>query len=113
MSGFISEVLVFLGAFKAYPVLTVISAISIILGAGYMLWALQKIFFGQLPEKWQGPWDPTGKLYKTDDVNLREKVALIPLGVLVIYLGVYPTPVLSLMTSSVNSFVELMKPFLF
>lgn len=112
MSGFISEVLVFLGAFKAYPVLTVVSGLSIILGAGYMLWALQKIFFGQLPEKWQGPWDPTGKLYKTDDVNLREMVALIPLGILVIFLGVYPNPVLHLMTGSVNSFIELMKPFL-
>ena len=112
MSGFISEVLVFLGAFKTYPVLTVISGLSIVLGAAYMLWALQKIFFGQLPEKWQGPWDPTGRIYKTDDVNLREIVALVPLGVLVIFLGVYPNPVLNLMTGSVTQLIELMKPFI-
>lgn len=112
MSGFISEVLVFLGAFKTYPVLTVISGLSIVLGAAYMLWALQKIFFGQLPEKWQGPWDPTGRIYKTDDVNLREIVALVPLGILVIFLGVYPNPVLNLMTGSVTQLIELMKPFI-
>jgi NADH-quinone oxidoreductase subunit M len=79
LSGFISEVLVFLGAFRTYPVLTVISGLSIIIGAGYMLWALQKIFLGTLPEKWKGPWDPTGKLYKTDDINTIELVALVRL----------------------------------
>lgn len=111
MSGFISEVLVFLGSFKTYPVLTVFSGLSIILGAGYMLWALQKIFFGQLPEKWSGPWDPSGIKYKTDDVNALELTALLPLAFLVIFLGVFPNPVLDLMTTSVTGFVELMKPF--
>lgn len=111
MSGFISEVLVFLGSFKAYPVLTVVSGLSIILGAGYMLWALQKIFFGQLPEKWSGPWDPSGIKYKTDDVNALELTALLPLAFLVIFLGVFPNPILDLMTTSVTGFVELMQPF--
>jgi len=111
MSGFVSEVLVFLGSFKTYPVLTIISGLSIILGAAYMLWALQKIFFGALPEKWQGPWDPTGKIYKTDDVIGRELVALLPLAVILIFLGVYPNPVLNLMTGSVNHFIDIMRPF--
>ncbi|MFC0875221.1 NuoM family protein [Saccharicrinis sp. FJH2] len=113
LSGFVSEVLVFLGAFRSFPILTVISGLSIILGAGYMLWALQKIFFGELPEKWKGPWDPTGKIYKNDDINARELVALIPLAVVVIFLGIYPMPVLNLITGSVNHFIELMKPFVF
>jgi NADH-quinone oxidoreductase subunit M len=112
LSGFISEILVFLGSFKAYPVLTVISGLSIVLGAAYMLWALQKIFFGNLPEKWQGPWDPTGKKYKGDDVNALELTALLPLAAIVIFLGVYPTPVLKLMTTSVTEFVALIQPFI-
>jgi len=112
LSGFISEILVFLGSFKAYPVLTVISGLSIVLGAAYMLWALQKIFFGTLPEKWQGPWDPTGKKYKGDDVNALELTALLPLAAIVIILGVYPTPVLKLMTTSVTEFVALIQPFI-
>jgi NADH-quinone oxidoreductase subunit M len=112
-SGFISEILVFIGAFKSYPVLTVISGLSIILGAAYMLWALQKIFFGNLPEKWQGPWDPTHKKYKTDDINGLELTALLPLAIIVIFLGVYPNPVLDLITGSVNYFIDLMKPFVY
>ena len=111
MSGFISEMMVFLGAFNSYPVLTIISGLGIVLGAAYMLWTLQKVFFGKVPEKWQGPWDPTHKVFKTDDLILREYVALVPLAVIVIFLGIYPNPMLSMMNASVNHFVEFMKPF--
>ena len=113
MSGFISEVLVFLGSFKTYPVLTIISGLSIILGASYMLWTLQKIFFGNLPEKWQGPWDPSGKKYKSDDLNTLELTALLPLAFIVIFLGIYPNPVLNLITGSVNHFIDFMRPFVY
>ncbi|MBX3044321.1 MAG: NADH-quinone oxidoreductase subunit M [Candidatus Kapabacteria bacterium] len=109
LSGFVSEALVFLGAFKTYPVLTVISGLGIILGAGYMLWALQKVFFGKLPEKWSGPWDTTGKIYKNDDINYIELSGLVPLAIIVIYLGINPNPVIGMMTSSVNHFVELIR----
>jgi len=109
MSGFISEALVFLGSFKTYPVYTVISGLGIILGAAYMLWTLQKIFFGKLPDKWSGPWDPSGKHYKTDDINSIELAALIPLAVIIIYLGIYPVPITNLMNASVNHLVEIVK----
>jgi NADH-quinone oxidoreductase subunit M len=111
LSGFVSEVLVFLGAFKTYPVQTIIAALGIILGAAYMLWALQKVFFGKLPEKWQGPWDPTHKKYKTDDISGLELTALVPLAVIIIYLGIMPNPIINIMTTSVNHFIDLMKPF--
>ncbi len=113
LSGFISEILSFIGAFKTYPVLTIISGLSIILGAGYMLWTLQKIFFGNLPEKWQGPWDPTRTKYKTDDLNGLELAAFLPLAIIVIFLGIYPNPILNLMTGSVNHFIDLMRPFVY
>ncbi|MBS4056384.1 MAG: NADH-quinone oxidoreductase subunit M [Bacteroidales bacterium] len=113
MSGFISEVLIFLGSFNSYPILTMISGLSIVLGAAYMLWALQKIFFGAIPEKWQGPWDPTRTKYKTDDINGLELTALLPLAIIIIFLGIYPNPILNLMTGSVNHFIELMKPFVY
>ena len=71
-----------------------------------MLWALQKVFFGKLPEKWSGPWDPTGQKYKHDDINGLELAALIPLAVVIIFLGIYPNPVIGLMTSSVNHLIE-------
>ncbi len=109
MSGFVSEILVFLGAFKTYPLYTIISGSGIILGAAYMLWALQRVFFGKLPEKWSGPWDPTGKIYKNDDVNGIELAGLVPLAIIVIYFGINPNPIIGIMTTSVNHFVQLVK----
>jgi NADH-quinone oxidoreductase subunit M len=109
MSGFVSEVFILLGAFKSYPILTVISGSGIILGAAYMLWALQKVFFGQLPDKWKGPWDPTKKLYKNDDINGIELAALIPLAIIVIYLGINPNPIIGMMNESVNHLVDLIR----
>jgi NADH-quinone oxidoreductase subunit M len=106
MSGFVSEVLVLLGSFSTYPVYTAISGLGIILGASYMLWALQKVFFGKLPEKWSGPWDPTGKIYKHDDVNLTELAALVPLAIIVIFLGIMPNYMISVMDTTVNHFVQ-------
>jgi NADH-quinone oxidoreductase subunit M len=109
LSGFVSEILVFLGAFKTYPVFTVISGLGIIFGAGYMLWALQKVFFGKLPDRWSGPWDPTGKIFKKDDVNYIELAGLVPLVIVIIYLGINPNPMIDVMTTSVNHFVELIR----
>ncbi len=106
LSGFISEALVFLGAFQTYQTLTIISVSGIILGAGYMLWALQRVFFGKLPEKWKGPWDPSGKKYKHDDVNAVELTALVPLAVIIIFLGIYPAPMIDMMNASVKHLLD-------
>ncbi len=107
LSGFISEILVFLGAFQVYRELTIVSALGVIIGAAYMLWALQRVFFGKLPEKWSGPWDPTGKIYKHDDINAIELTALVPLALIIIFLGIYPQPMISMMTESVNHLIDL------
>lgn len=109
MSGFISEALVFLGSFKTFPVYTFISGLGIVLGAGYMLYAMQKVFFGKLPEKWSGPWDITHIKYKTDDINVRELVALVPLAIVIIYLGINPNPIIGMMSASVNHLIEFCK----
>ncbi|MPN43429.1 NADH-quinone oxidoreductase subunit M [bioreactor metagenome] len=111
LSGFVSEILVFVGGFNTFPVLTIIAGSGIVIGASYMLWALQKVFFGKINPKWEGPWDPTGKIYKNDDVNGVEKMALIPLAVIVIFLGIQPHYVLDMMTSSVNHLITFMTPY--
>ncbi len=100
LSGFISEAFVFLGAFslESIRVLTIISTLGILLGAGYMLWTLQRVFLGNLNEKWSS----------LKDLDLREYIMLTPLTLIIILLGVYPSLMLDLMTSSVNSMVELL-----
>ncbi len=94
MSGFISEAFVFVGAFGvgSTRVLAIISTLGIVLGAGYMLWTLQRIFFGKLNEKWA---DLT-------DLDTREYIMLIPLAIIIIFLGVYPSAMLNIMNTSVN-----------
>ena len=99
-SGFISEALTLLGAFQTFRVLTIVSAVTIVLTAGYMLWVLQRVFLGPLPEKWKG----------LTDMNGRETLMLVTLGVIVIFLGIYPTPVLNLMNSSMNALAAILQP---
>ncbi len=98
LSGFISEALAFLGAFSvpSFRYITIVSTLGIVLTAAYMLWTLQRIFFGDLPAKWD--------FFK--DLTPVELGSLVPLAVIVIFLGVYPSPILNMMSTSVNQLVE-------
>lgn len=98
MSGFVSEALVFVGSFgvETTRILAMISTLGILLGAGYMLWTLQRIFFGPLNEKWS----------TLKDVDKRELAMFIPLSVIIIFLGVYPSAMLNIMNTSVNTLVN-------
>lgn len=92
LSGFISEVLVLLGAWQKYPVLAILGASGIVLTAGYLLWTIQRVYLGELNEKYQD----------LPEINGREIFTLVPLGIIVIILGVYPHAVLDLLSSSLN-----------
>ncbi len=98
LSGFISEALVFLGGFgnETTRIIAVISTLGILLGAAYMLWTLQRVYLGSLNEKWK---DLT-------DLTTREYFMLVPLTIIVIYLGVNPSPMLNLMNASANAMVK-------
>jgi NADH-quinone oxidoreductase subunit M len=99
LSGFISEIFSLLGAFRTFQTLTIIGASTIVLTAGYMLWVLQRVFLGPLPEKWNG----------LTDMNGRETLMLVTLAVIVIFLGIYPSPVLDLMSTSLNSLAGVLQ----
>ncbi|MCY4556372.1 MAG: NADH-quinone oxidoreductase subunit M [Chloroflexi bacterium] len=80
LSGFVSEILVFFGAFRAFPALTILSVLGIILAAGYILWMLQRTLFGPRPARW-------------DNLTDASPVELVPVALLVISIvavGVYP-----------------------
>jgi NADH-quinone oxidoreductase subunit M len=100
LSGFISEALVFVGAFgeSSIRILAIVSTLGILLGASYMLWTLQRIFFGKLNEKWN----------KLTDIDPREYVMFIPLTIIIIFLGIYPSAMLDIMNTSVNTLVQFM-----
>ncbi|MCY3021607.1 MAG: NADH-quinone oxidoreductase subunit M [Planctomycetota bacterium] len=104
LSGFISEILVFLGAFgsdmgsrsssaRSVASMTVVAGIGVILAAAYLLWMLQRMFFGPLNEKYKGLTDLTG----------RELFSLVPLVVVVVLFGVYPQPLINMCKTSVEN----------
>ncbi|MEO8168640.1 MAG: NADH-quinone oxidoreductase subunit M [bacterium] len=98
LSGFVSEAFSMLGAFQTFRTLTIIAAITIVFTAGYMLWTLQRVFLGTLPEKWKN----------LTDMDNREMIMLVPLAAIVIFLGIYPSPVLNLMNTSLNHLADIL-----
>jgi NADH-quinone oxidoreductase subunit M len=99
LSSFISEVLVFIGAFNVYRTITVVSVIGIVLTAGYLLWTLQRMFLGPLNEKWKD----------LPEISLREIITLAPLGIIVIFLGIYPMPLLDMISTSMRGLIGILK----
>jgi NADH-quinone oxidoreductase subunit M len=119
-NSFISEFLVLIGSFPNRPVFTIIAAVGMVFAAIYVLWLYQRIMTGPLrgnalvsAEPTQGPAGPSsgGTAVLADpevgtkkaifDLDGREKLVLAPLLLLIIGLGVYPKPVLDIVTPTV------------
>ena len=96
-NGFVSEFLVLVGSFKTYPYMTTISALGVILAAAYLLWALQRIIYN--------PLDKPDNEHLTD-LNWREIGLLVPVLFAILWLGLYPKPVLARMEGATTSFVR-------
>jgi len=96
-SGFVGEFLALLGAFEARPGLAVLATTGVIFAAYYMLPMVQRIFFNKLDNE-----DNRG----VPDLNRREILVISPLLVLMIVLGVFPSPVLERMEPSVRTVLE-------
>ncbi len=98
--GFVGEFLVLLGFYEISPVMTVLAGTSIIIGAVYMLSVYKKSFFGPVTKE-------ENKTLK--DLTPRETWSLIPLVAIVVWLGVYPKPVLDPINKSVNAMLVFME----
>lgn len=99
LCGFISEFLVFVGAFPSYRLLTMISALAVVITAAYYLWAFQRMFLGKLNDKYIG----------LSDLTWRERITLYPLAAMIVILGIYPTPALNLINKTLMSILEVIK----
>ncbi len=106
-SGFVAELLVFLGAFNSASVnalvprwMAITATLGLLLGAGYYLWTLQRMFFGPFFVR-EVAWQK-----KMKDLNIREYVMFIPLIIAVIVFGIFPNLFLDLVSQSVNDFIR-------
>ena len=107
LSGFVGEIMVFMGAFSAsathsyLPAWIGFASISgIIISAAYYLWTLQRMFFGKYwvrKEEWE---------LSMVDLNKREWIVFLPLAILVIAMGIFPRIILDPIDASVNQFTE-------
>lgn len=97
--NFVGEFLSLLGFYKQSHGFTLVAGTAIIVGAIYMLSAYKKMFFGTVTKE-------ENKHLK--DVNKTELLALVPLVIITVWLGVYPKPILEPISKSVESIVQLM-----
>ena len=96
LSGFISEAMCFIGAFPVYRGIVIASTIGILLNAAYFLWAFQRIFFGKLNDK-----------YTTlPDINKLELLTIVPLLLITLFFGIYPSPYLDAIAASMDNIID-------
>ncbi len=86
-NGFVGEFLVLIGSFQTQPFYAVIAATSVIIAAAYLLWAVQRIIYNPLVK-------PENERLRGHDLNWREIGLLTPLVVAILWIGVYPKPLL-------------------
>jgi len=98
LNGFVGEFLILFGAFHEFPVLTSIGVLGIVLSAVYMLSMYQRVIFGRVTKE-------ENKNIK--DMSPREWAYMVPVIAFIIFIGIYPTPFLRKMETSVNEFIRL------
>jgi NADH-quinone oxidoreductase subunit M len=95
-NGFIGEFLILLGGFTASKLAGVLACTGIIIGAGYMLWLYQRVFFMETNQK----------IISLRDMDIRETITLIPMLLLVLWIGVYPDSFLGFMHPTVQHLLD-------
>ena len=95
-SGFVGEFLVLVGAFKVNFLVAILASLGVILAAAYMLWLYKRVIFGKLEKN---------ELKEMKDLNKSEFAILFCLGVLVIFFGFYPEPLLDTINVSVDNLI--------
>ena len=104
MSGFIAEILIFIGAFQAQDItstiprwMPLIATLGLLLSAGYYLWTLQRMFFGKFSTHMNINRDAL------TDLTVREKALLYVLSGLIILFGLFPSVLLDKIGSSMEA----------
>jgi NADH-quinone oxidoreductase subunit M len=95
LNGFVGEFLILAGTFLTHRWWAVAATVGVVLAAVYMLWAYQQAFHGK----------PTIERGAVHDLTWREGLVLAPLVILIVFLGIFPGPVLNRISPSVDRVV--------
>jgi len=91
LNGFVSEFMVFRGAFPVFTAITVLATIGLVVTAAFLLWMIQRVLLGPLNPRWE----------KIPEISVREIVAVAPLMVFMLLIGVYPSWILTTINQTV------------
>jgi NADH-quinone oxidoreductase subunit M len=98
-NGFVGEFLIILGVFKVSKISAALTATGVILGAIYMLWMFKRVMYGV----------PNEKVQKFKDLDLREIIVLVPIIIMIFWIGIYPDTFLSRMQESINMVLSYLR----
>lgn len=98
LNNFVGEFMVLLGAFQSYPWFAAIAVAGVILSVVYMLWMVERVFFGPITHN-----ENRGLL----DLGWREVAILVPLCLAMVGIGIYPKPLLEKIHASTGTFLKL------
>jgi NADH-quinone oxidoreductase subunit M len=97
LNGFIGEFLVLVGSFRTRPILTFVATTGVIFAAAYLLWAIQRILFNALDKPENAA---------LTDLNRRELFIMGVLTVAIVWIGIFPAPILRRTESSAVQFIR-------
>jgi NADH-quinone oxidoreductase subunit M len=95
LGNFVAEFLTLVGSWQSNPVLTIFATIGLVAATAYSLRIMQKIFYG-----------PEASSHALTDLSMREKLIMVPLVVAIVWLGVFPQPVLNTTEPLVKNILE-------
>jgi NADH-quinone oxidoreductase subunit M len=98
-SGFVAEFPIFMGIWKTQWIIAVIAAISIVVTASYVLLVVRKVFFGKIPDEFEG---------HITSIRMLDKIALIILMAIMIGIGVFPALMVPWVQSGVQHVLALL-----
>jgi NADH-quinone oxidoreductase subunit M len=100
LNGFVGEFLILLGTFRAAPLVGAAATFGVVLAAVYMLWMYRRVVFGpvEIPEN-------LGLI----DLDLREKLVIAAVVVPIVWIGVYPQPLLTRLNAPVAEILRVMQ----
>jgi NADH-quinone oxidoreductase subunit M len=101
LNGFIGEFMILQAAFLANPIWAYWGVLGVVLGAAYLLWLYQRVFWGKVTK------DENARL---QDLNPRELATLVPLVVLCFWIGLYPKPFLEYLHKPMGRLAALVQP---
>ncbi len=97
-SGFVAELPIYLGVWRVAPVVAIISALSIVITAAYILLIVRRVFFGELPENFDA---------NMPGISLKDKISIGLLSMFMIVIGIFPGLMVPLIESGVNHILSI------